>query len=108
MQVCVCVHVNICTCQMPQADSTRATRSERGTIFRQSHTDARLPAPRPVLGGGGGQGCVAEEEENVLSAPLPQKSLSADNYFAKCNKHPKNSKQLIRYPRLLLWLRARI
>lgn len=25
-------------------------------------------------------------------------SLSADNYFVQCNKHPKNSKQLIISP----------
>lgn len=60
--------------------------------------------------------CIAEKETGrwgsggggSICIPLLKKFLSADNYFMKCNKHPKNSKQLIIYPRLLLWLQARI
>lgn len=40
--------------------------------------------------------------------PSLKKFLSADNCFMQCNKHPKNSKQLIIHPRLLSWLQARI
>lgn len=40
--------------------------------------------------------------------PSLEKFLSADNCFMQCNKHPKNSKQLIIHPRLLSWLQARI
>lgn len=49
--------------------------------------------------------CVCVYGIYILSC---KKFLSADNYFVQCNKHPKNSKQLIISPRLLSWLQARI